>query len=37
MTFLSLACRKLYRSILADFLGRHNENTCESRVKESHP
>jgi hypothetical protein len=36
MTFISLVCQKLYHSILADFLGRHNENAYENRAKQSH-
>jgi hypothetical protein len=33
--FFSLECQIFYHSILANFLGRDNENTCEKREKRS--
>jgi hypothetical protein len=36
MMFFSQACRKLGLSILANFLGRDNENAYENRAKQSH-
>ncbi len=34
--FFSRMCQKLYHTILADFLGRHNKNAYENGAKQSH-